>query len=57
MTDTIPPASPANILGVFLVVCGAGVILDGDVLWRGIVAMAAGVSCLAWARRSEGHTP
>lgn len=56
MTDSIPPASPASILGIFLVVCGAGVILDGDWLWRGVAAMTVGVSCLAWTRRSEELT-
>jgi hypothetical protein len=56
VTDTIRPASPASIVGVFLVILGAGVILDGEWLWRGLASMAAGASCFVQMRRRDGAT-
>jgi hypothetical protein len=46
MTDAIRPASPATILGVFLIVGGTGIILDGNLMWRGLSAIGLGIACL-----------
>jgi hypothetical protein len=56
MTDAIRPASPASIFGIFLIVGGAGVILDGDWLWRGVASIATGVAFLVGTYRSHGST-
>lgn len=56
MTDAIQPALPASIFGVFLVVFGAGVILDGDWLGWGLGSMVAGIWCFMRASRHDGLT-
>jgi hypothetical protein len=40
------PQRPYGVLGVFLVLLGAGLILDADWTWRGAAVMAAGAACL-----------
>ena len=56
MTNAIQPAVPASIVGVFLVVSGAGVILDADWLGCGLATMVLGLWCFARARRHDGLT-
>jgi hypothetical protein len=40
-----------GMVGTFLVMLGAGAILDGDLSWVGTLAMVVGVSCLVAGRR------
>ena len=46
MSVTTNDGSPFGVLGVFLVMLGAGVVLDGDWWIPGGALMAAGVWCL-----------
>jgi hypothetical protein len=46
MTDAVRPASSASILGVFLIIGGTGIILDGSLMWRGLGAIGLGIVCL-----------
>lgn len=54
MTSNAKQASPFGVLGVFLVLLGAGLVLDADWTWRGGSLMAGGVWCL-WKERRRPH--
>jgi hypothetical protein len=42
---------PFGVLGVFLVLLGAGVVLDADWMWRGGTLMVVGAGLLALEAR------
>lgn len=45
------PVGPASgVFGVFFVLLGAGLVLDGDWLWRGTAVMSIGACLLATSR-------
>ena len=50
------PRRPYGVLGVFLVLLGAGLILDADWTWWGSALMAAGAACLVaeWRQAARG---
>jgi hypothetical protein len=50
-------AAALDALGVFLVVLGTGVVLDGDWLWRGGLVAAIGAGCLLNGRRARRSLP
>jgi len=47
----VPPRFPYGVLGVFLVLLGAGLMLDGDWMIRGGAVVLAGAALLALERR------
>lgn len=55
---TAPLESASGVFGTFVVLLGAGFVLDADWLWRGGGLMALGASFLSLARaRSTGEAP
>jgi len=44
---------PFGIVGVFLVLLGAGLVLDANWLWRGSMVAALGVYCLVVPQRDR----
>jgi hypothetical protein len=44
---------PYGVMGVFLTLLGAGVILDGDWWWPGSTLIVVGVACLVAAARDS----
>jgi hypothetical protein len=56
MTVSTSSASPFGIIGVFLVLLGAGVILDANWFWRGAAVVAIGLYCVCAPSRERSAT-
>jgi hypothetical protein len=52
---TVPTSSTSalDVLGVFFILLGTGVILDGDWFWRGGLLAAIGAGCLLNGRHAR----